>query len=120
MTLFESTSRSRYQQLLDEWAVFWVTDPGHGWLAVPLDLFRAAGIADKVSSYSYIGSGLHGYDGYVLLEEDCDAGLYIDAVTTRERAFLASGEFTFDQPGCSGNVAHNVRALDSYDASRVK
>jgi hypothetical protein len=48
-------------------------DPGHGWLAVKVaDLFLL-GIAHKISTYSYM-RGLTAY-----LEEDCDAGIYIEA-----------------------------------------
>lgn len=140
MTLFTSTSRSLYQDCLDERRVFWVTDPGHGWLAVPLSEIDRLGIGPAISGYSYIGSDLHGYSGYALLEEDCDAGLYFEAVANQEPTRFACADdhqhgdatarqfridrhaddlpaFTFDQPRCSGNVAHNVRGLDSY-ASR--
>ena len=48
-------------------------DSGHGWLEVPRADVIALGIADKVSPWSYIG----GHSIY--LEEDCDAGLYLDA-----------------------------------------
>ncbi len=119
MTLFTSTSRSLYQDCLDNRRVFWVSDPGHAWLAVPVAEIRRLGIAERISGYSYLGSGWHGYDGYALLEEDCDAGVYIDAVTTPEHAFTAAGDFCFDQPRSSGNVAHNVRSLDGYDSRKV-
>ncbi len=48
-------------------------DPGHGWIAVPVAEVIALGIADKVSHYSYIRSGV------VYLEEDCDASLWLRA-----------------------------------------
>jgi hypothetical protein len=51
------------------------TDPGHGWLAVPIGEARAAGIIGRISEYSY-------YDrqtAMLYLEEDCDAALFIDA-----------------------------------------
>jgi len=51
-----------------------ISDPGHAWLEVPKADVYAAGIAQEISGYSYI----HGK--YVYLEEDCDAGLFIDAV----------------------------------------
>jgi hypothetical protein len=45
-------------------------DPGHGWLAVPLELLDRLGLVDKVSTYSYIrGRFAH-------LEEDCDYSLF--------------------------------------------
>jgi len=53
------------------------TDPGHGWLEVPMSLLRDLGIADKISSYSY----MRGDSAY--LEEDCDAGLFVRAFLKR-------------------------------------
>ena len=47
------------------------TDPGHGWLAVGIDELLLLGIADKISSYSYMNGGK------AYLEEDCDMGLFI-------------------------------------------
>lgn len=51
-----------------------ISDPGHGWLEVPQVDILTAGIQSKISGYSYINKGM------VYLEEDCDAGLFIDAV----------------------------------------
>jgi len=48
------------------------TDPGHGWVSVKLQTLIDLGIADKISTYSYI----RGNSAY--LEEDCDLNtLYI-------------------------------------------
>jgi hypothetical protein len=49
------------------------TDPGHGWLRVKLAELVALGIAEKISRFSY----MHG--GYAYLEEDCDAGVFLQA-----------------------------------------
>jgi|SRR5665647_1474516 len=51
-------------------------DPGHGWIAVPRAELRELGIADQITSYSYVKSGV------AYLEEDQDA-------TTWSRAFQA-------------------------------
>lgn len=52
-----------------------VSDPGHGWLAVPRRLVEQAGVERDVSSFSYQSA-----DGKtVYLEEDCDASLFMDA-----------------------------------------
>lgn len=48
-------------------------DPAHGWLRVPLAELHELGIADKISRYSYIGNE------FAFLEEDCDAGLFMEA-----------------------------------------
>lgn len=56
-------------------------DAGHGWLEVPLSAVREAGVADKISSYSY----LRGTTAY--LEEDRDAPLYLDAIGKSASSF---------------------------------
>ena len=48
-------------------------DPGHGWLEVERSDLDALGISDKISRYSY-SKGEKAY-----LEEDCDAGLFLDS-----------------------------------------
>ena len=50
------------------------TDPGHGWLKAPHSLLHEFGIENKVTSYSYVRNN------DVFLEEDCDAGLLMDAL----------------------------------------
>ena len=44
-----------------------ISDPGHGWLEVPVDLVDRAGVIGAVSKYSYHKGDL------LYLEEDCDA-----------------------------------------------
>lgn len=51
------------------------TDPGHGWLQVPLMLIRTTGI--KVTGYSYFSEKTQN----VFLEEDCDAPKFIRYLT---------------------------------------
>jgi len=53
------------------------SDPGHGWLKVPLRTLQTLGIAGKVTRYS------HQRGGYAYLEEDCDAPLFIEAMEQR-------------------------------------
>jgi hypothetical protein len=56
-------------------------DPGHGWLAVPLELLDSLQLLDKVSSYSYMrGTLAH-------LEEDCDYSLFAAAMRERNAPF---------------------------------
>ena len=57
------------------------TDSGHGWLEVPAGSLFDLGIAGKVSRYSYVKGNK------VYLEEDRDAGLYLDALTSRGDAY---------------------------------
>ena len=49
------------------------TDPGHGWLAVRRKELVELGIADKITSYSYV----KGETAY--LEEDCDLATFFNA-----------------------------------------
>lgn len=104
-----------FRECLEQKRVFWVSDPGHGWLAVPLAEVDRLGFGDKITGYSYVGSGWHGYDGYALLEEDCDAALWFNA--TGHAFEMRLPEFTFGQP--TGSVANDVRSLDSYASRKV-
>lgn len=52
----------------------WICDPGHAWLKVPLKALFKSGVANQISSYSYL-RGHHAY-----LEEDSDAGKYLLAI----------------------------------------
>jgi len=49
------------------------TDPGHGWLEVQYTDLLRLGVEKYISSYSY------SHQGCVYLEEDCDAGVFLDA-----------------------------------------
>jgi hypothetical protein len=51
--------------------VRWVIDSGHGWLRVPL----VSGEGLTFSEYSYIDRA----GGWLFLEEDCDAGVWLRA-----------------------------------------
>lgn len=77
-----------------------LTDSGHGWLKVTKAELKKLGIADKVSGCSYERGG------FAYLEEDCDAGLFIDALK-------ANGvEAKFKESYTDGNS--RVRYYDSY------
>ena len=49
------------------------SDPGHAWLEVPKDLLKELDIEQSITSCSYMDS----HNAY--LEEDLDAGVFIDA-----------------------------------------
>ena len=53
------------------------SDPGHAWLAVKISEIKMLGIQTDISSYSYV----KGKTAY--LEEDCDAGKFIDAMRAK-------------------------------------
>lgn len=50
-----------------------ISDPGHGWLAVPHKLYAILG-KPKLSTYSYKGPA------EIFAEEDCDTQVIIDAM----------------------------------------
>jgi len=58
------------------------SDSGHGWAKVTLKELLKLGIADKISSCSYYRpySNISKTDIYVYLEEDCDFGIYLNAI----------------------------------------
>ena len=52
-----------------------ISDPGHGWIEVPILEIAQLNIAAQISSCSYISGALT----HVYLEEDCDAGIFFQA-----------------------------------------
>lgn len=74
------------------------TDPGHGWIKVPAASIKELGLkAADFSVYSYID------DGHMFLEEDCDAGKFLDA-------FAAKHGFEAKQTVRSCNGQSRVRS----------
>lgn len=63
-------------------------DPGHGWLAVPLRIYLKSGIV--ASRFSYMNR----QGTTVFLEEDCDAGLFIDAMKAQGVEIKMTGHHT--------------------------
>lgn len=83
---------------------FW-SDPGHGWLVVPVRELASLGISGAISPYSYVS-----YDGETAyLEEDCDAGVYLNSLRA------AGVDFVFDEK-YSENIF--IRELPSYSAPK--
>lgn len=52
-------------------------DPGHAWLKVKIAELEKLGITGKITAFSYV----RGDNAY--LEEDCDAGVLINALKDR-------------------------------------
>ncbi|MEZ4641618.1 MAG: hypothetical protein R3E31_02575 [Chloroflexota bacterium] len=50
-----------------------ISDPGHGWLEVPLTDIATLGIEGEISPYSFIN------ENAAYLEEDCDYACYMEA-----------------------------------------
>ena len=57
-------------------ALFWEVDSGHAWLKVDLADIMRSGVYEKISGYSYVNA----IKGVGYLEEDRDAGLYLQAI----------------------------------------
>ena len=64
-----------------ERALTFHTDPGHAWLEVPKAELVGLGIDKDISPFSY----MKGPTAY--LEEDCDAGLFIDKLMEAGTSF---------------------------------
>jgi len=52
------------------------SDPGHGWIKVPIKLLDDLDILDKITACSYLRGQ------YAYLEEDCDATTFCNALET--------------------------------------
>ena len=52
------------------------SDPGHGWLEVPMTSLVQAGVHEEISGYSYVSRDR----SVAYLEEDCDAIKYMKAI----------------------------------------
>ena len=78
------------------------TDPGHGWIQVPMLMVFELGFAHDVTHWSYMD------DSFVYLEEDCDARLFI----------LAFNEAHGERPQINEQYSDNesfVRNLKRFD-----
>ena len=53
----------------------YISDASHGWVKVLKHEIDALGIAEQISSFSYINR----HTGEVYLEEDCDAPIFLNA-----------------------------------------
>ena len=76
------------------------SDPGHGWVKVKKSVLVKLGIADKISSYSYMRND----DAF--LEEDCDASVLVAALK-------ANGK-TFEYKESISNKSSKIRSYDCY------
>ena len=57
--------------------LFFISDPGHGWLRVPMKLLEDWNIDILISEYSYRTKE------FAFLEEDCDAELFLKEARSR-------------------------------------
>ena len=85
------------------------SDPGHGWVAVPLPLLDRLGLLDQITPYSYMRGML------AHLEEDCDLSTFM-------RAAEAAGlQVTFKHHTCPEKRSRirNYCTFDATEARRV-
>lgn len=81
------------------------TDPGHGWLKVPVKLIAELGIKDSITGYSHMSLT------HVYLEEDKDAGTFI-------KAFEANGNKVSIKESYSSKS--RIREYAQYNPAFVK
>ena len=77
------------------------SDPGHGWLEVPQTLIMQLGLVDKISHYSYFK------DNTAYLEEDGDAGIFLDALKLNKDIKVEFDEISY-------NNESKIRSYPSY------
>jgi hypothetical protein len=76
------------------------TDPGHGWLEVPVEELQRLNLIGKLSASSYVSNNRK----LAYLEEDCDMGLF----------FKARGEEGVDMETIHSNTDSWIRKLDHW------
>jgi hypothetical protein len=79
-------------------------DPGHGWLTVDMEQLKRLGIADKISAYSYVSRDRR----LAYLEEDCDAGRFLEALKATGTAYQIKSHHS--------NSDSFIRRLPGYPA----
>jgi hypothetical protein len=83
--------------------IMYYTDSGHGWAACKIDTLRNLGIANQISTYSY----MRGRTAY--LEEDCDFSLLIAALQRAGKDYTIVEKHT--------NKRHPIRSYATYRAA---
>lgn len=83
-----------------------ITDPGHGWVKVPVSLLRTLLISADITRYSYYR------DGFAYLEEDLDASTFHQAY---EKCFGFPPEY---RERNAGQRSSRVRNYEQYPFSR--
>ena len=59
-----------------------ISDPGHGWLEVPMTLLESLDVQKKISQFSYRKGDM------AYLEEDCDAPVLIKALKDKSIQYV--------------------------------
>lgn len=82
------------------------SDPGHGWVKVPLSVLSKLGIIDKITSFSYI----RGNNAY--LEEDEDASLFVNELKAMGVTPKFKDAYT--------NKYSKIRSYGTYTAEKAR
>lgn len=79
------------------------SDPGHGWLRVKRHLVMDLGIGQRITRFSFERGQ------WVYLEEDCDAGVFLEALRARP------GDYAFSvREHCSRQRESKIRSYARY------
>lgn len=94
-----------YDDIKVQLAYTYHQDPGHGWLEVPVQELKDLGIAQRITAYSYMKGDK------AFLEEDLDAGTFLDMREKVNKHIELKNEFTNDRSF--------IRNFPSYNNSAV-
>lgn len=84
------------------------SDPGHGWLRVPVHLLDSWGLIDKITPYSYVRG-----NNWAYLEEDCDASTFLNAAEMRGQSV------EIRESNCARDYSP-IRNYANYDGARLR
>ena len=84
-----------------------ISDPGHGWVKVPVSLLQNLGISREITTYSYMRGA------YAYLEEDCDAATFHVAF---EKCFGFAPKY---RERNAGQRYSRVRGYRSYEITKL-
>ena len=100
------------RQLKQRSGFTYLEDPGHAWLIVTFDELNFLGLADKISSYSYMSGS------FIYLEEDLDAVLFYKAFKSRYGYFEYSTNHTANAH-CRSAKSYNEKGARIMNANVI-
>ena len=85
------------------------SDPGHGWLRVPITELVKYDVADKITAYSYVSPSKK----WVYLEEDLDASTFLVALAEAHNVEVRELKSFIKEKNCPHNPSR-IRTYDNY------
>lgn len=85
--------------------VTFYSDSGHGWCKAPLSLVKSLGIAEDISTYSYVRNA------HVYLEEDRDASIFFKALKEKNVEVKVKE--------CNTDKRSKIRSYGSYNHTKI-